>query len=395
MPQDWEYRFYLMPESTKYVDTLPGLTEFAFSQQMPPGHTQTENFDEAMLTEFPINQNSSPELYNFDNGFQYDLDTTATYEGDLIPDIDRAASVENIAAAAGPFHVKNPTLATIPKNPTVVFPSPPLLLGRPVNGKGVPLETDVRTTEILGKILSLKYWEDGFNSLPFVQVTTKRAFLPILKNKKSIGTKQTLKQSPAGLRTIANPGAPMTADVTISVNEAAKTAMLKPFPICIAPDKVAIAQRSTRYVYGPWMTNVDMIMFRGKVEYEQDENLVPENFLIPTNFGAFGDFKLRQLSGLAGLNLAAQAKANAIDDFSLFAQEQGSITIQGAPAIKRIGDSLYGIRNVTDVKVNVSNSTLKTSYSFKTISPRFGRNNADIEKKLTKISNKVKQIKLV
>jgi hypothetical protein len=122
--------------------------------------------------------------------------------------------------------------------------------------------------------------------------------------------------------------------------------------------------------------------------------LVPENFLIPLNFGEFGDFTLSQTSGLTGLDLAAQGRANAIDDFALFAQEQGSITIQSPPQVQRIGDSLYDIQNVTDLRVSVNNNSISTTYSFKTISPRFGKNNKDIEKKLTRISNMVKKLRL-
>jgi hypothetical protein len=98
---------------------------------------------------------------------------------------------------------------------------------------------------------------------------------------------------------------------------------------------------------------------------------------------------------LTGLNLAAQGRANAIDDFALFAQEQGSITIQAPPAVKRIGDSLYGVQQVSDVKVSVNNNSISTTYSFKTISPKFGKNNKDVEKRLTKISNAVKKMKLI
>ena len=122
---------------------------------------------------------------------------------------------------------------------------------------------------------------------------------------------------------------------------------------------------------------------------------MPENFLIPLGFGDFGNFSLSQLSGFTGLDLAAQGRANAIDNFVLFAQEQGNITIQGAPAINRIGDSLYGIQQVTDMKITVSNNSINTTYTFKTISPRFGKNNKDIEKRLTKISNAVNKLKLI
>jgi hypothetical protein len=66
----------------------------------------------------------------------------------------------------------------------------------------------------------------------------------------------------------------------------------------------------------------------------------------------------------------------------------------GLPAIKRIGDGLYGLPQVTDIKINVSSDRVETSYSFKTISPRFNKTNRDLEKNLTKISNKIKKIKL-
>jgi hypothetical protein len=178
----------------------------------------------------------------------------------------------------------------------------------------------------------------------------------------------------------------MTEDQIVSV--------LQPFQACVVPYSFNYAQISTRYVYGPWMTNLSYIPFRGKIEYEQDESLVPENFLIPTNFGEFGGFSLNQTSGFTGMNLAAQGRANAIDDFALFAVEEGSITVPGAPAIKRIGDSLYGIQQVTDIKINVNNQGMETTYNFKTITPKFGKNNRDLEKNLTKISNDIKKLKL-
>ena len=94
------------------------------------------------------------------------------------------------------------------------------------------------------------------------------------------------------------------------------------------------------------------------------------------------------------MNLAAQGRANAIDNFGLFALEEGSITMPGAPSIKRIGDSLYGIPQVTDIKINVSSDHIETTYSFKTIAPKFGKNTRDLERRLTKISNEVKKLKL-
>jgi hypothetical protein len=169
---------------------------------------------------------------------------------------------------------------------------------------------------------------------------------------------------------------------------------MTPYKIPIYPKSISYAQISNRHVYGPWITSLNTVSFRGKIEYEQDESLVPENFLIPINYGQFGSFTLSQISGMEGLNLAAQGRANSIDDFSLFAVEEGSITIPGAPAIKRIGDGLYGIQQVTDLKINISADRVESTYSFKTISPRFNKNNRDVEKKITKISNKIKKLKL-
>jgi hypothetical protein len=389
--QPWEKQVYGEGINSYEELSKDPTAEITFGPELPPGYLGGEELDE---NGFPTREATEAKLYGGNLNYAYDEDPEDTFFGQVVPFINTSGS--NPCGDAGPFHMKNPSLRNTPSKigSDMVAPGDRELLGVPVDtGRKLPLQTDPRAITMLDKILSFAYWEDGFNALPFVKVTTKRVFLPVLKNKKSVGTRQQQKEAVAGLRTVL--GGPMTASVTTHVNEASKEAVLKPFPICVCPEKIAIPQRSTRYVYGPWMTNTETLIFRGKVEYEQDENLLPENFLIPINLGSAQDFKLKQISGLAGLNMAAQGRANAIDDFALFAQEQGSISIQGPPAVKRIGDALYGIRNVTDIKVNVSNGSLKTSYSFKTISPKFGKNNKDVEKKLTKISNKLKKIKLV
>lgn len=250
-------------------------------------------------------------------------------------------------------------------------------------------------------LLNLAYEDNGRFCIPFVKFSTSRVFMPVPNpGRESLMGDINVAD---GLNVFlgANiPGATqgdikpygrkrqklMTEDKLISV--------LKPFQTCVVPKTFNFAQVSTRHVYGPWMTSFNYIAFRGKIEYEQDESLVPENFLVPTNFGQFGDYTFKQVSGFTGMNLAAQARVNSIDNFSLFAVEEGSITIPGGPNIKRIGDSLYGLQQVTDIKINVSNDKIETTYSFKTISPKFGKNNRDLEKKLTKISNDVKKIKL-
>jgi hypothetical protein len=277
----------------------------------------------------------------------------------------------------------NPTLATKPSAGN----TPPTGIQTP-NPYGWPWQTESELFSIFDSIKSLSYPDNGDFCFPFLKVETSRVYLPIMKNSQQFDDQDV--NYAALSRMVGSKKRNMRKAI-----KAPSQAMLKPYPVCVAPRSINYAQRSTRYVYGPWMTSLSVIPFRGKVEYEQDDSLVPENFLIPLNFGEFGDFTLSQTSGLTGLDLAAQGRANAIDDFALFAQEQGSITIQSPPEIKRIGDSLYGIQQVTDIKVSVNNSQITTSYTFKTISPRFGKNNKDIEKKLTKISNRVNKLKLI
>lgn len=274
----------------------------------------------------------------------------------------------------------------------------------PING--VPSVTQPSwLAQIVPTLQSLDYVDNGRFSFPFVKFTTARVFLPV----PSPASPYTVNRTPSldgfnafvGAQLSRNAGNPCGVGSVIPVKrrqsmitEDTLISVLNPFQACVAPRSFSYPQISTRYVYGPWMTSYAGIIFRGKVEYEQDESLVPENFLIPINFGPFGTYNLSQTSGFAGMNLAAQGRANAIDNFALFALEEGSITFPGAPGIKRIGDSLYGIQQVSDLRLSISSESIETTYGFKTISPKFGKNTRDLEKKLTKISNEIKKLKL-
>tara|TARA_Y100000004_G_scaffold153481_1_gene177184 strand:+ start:3095 stop:6838 length:3744 start_codon:yes stop_codon:yes gene_type:complete len=278
---------------------------------------------------------------------------------------------------------------------------------------GIPLETQPNwLANTVPALKGLEYSDNGRFCFPFIKFTTDRVFLPQPKAglaqgkgltdvpsadayKRFIGATDANGGDPDGCSTweasyLAASG--RARQYKITSDDAVEN--LQPFKVCVSPKSINYAQVSTRYVYGPWITSLPYISFRGKIEYEQDESLVPENFLIPLGFGTFGSYDLSQTSGLAGMNLAAQGRANAIDDYSLFAVEEGSFSIPGAPAITRIGDGLYGLQQVTDIKINVSSDQIDTTYTFKTISPRFGKNNRDIEKNITKISNKLKKFKL-
>jgi hypothetical protein len=270
-----------------------------------------------------------------------------------------------------------------------------------LNPRKFPWHTSVNfLSNAVNNLSTLDYEDNGRFQFAFVKITTNRVFLPQIKedNKNPMGNAEAnlLKVDKISKASLPSPsvGKSAPAGKPHSITKNNLKDKLTPFPICICPVSFNYPQISNRYIYGPWITGLNSLSFRGKIEYERDESLVPENFLIPTNFGQFGDFTLSQTSGLAGLNLAAQGRANAIDNFALFAVEEGSFTIPRAPAIKRIGDTLYGLQQVTDIRISMSSNNVETTYSFKTISPRFGKNNRDIEKNLTKISNKIKKFKL-
>lgn len=172
------------------------------------------------------------------------------------------------------------------------------------------------------------------------------------------------------------------------------------------PYSIGIPQQSNRYVYGPWVSNFTEIIYAGKFEYEQNEQLVPENYLIPV-YGTtpiswqvinkdgevvrvVENIKGTSLSGFAGMNLAGQAIANSIDDFSLFAQEQGSVTIPGLPLITKLG--LYLLSEgprITDISIDFDNTQVKTIYNFRSLSPRLGKENRELVRRLRRISNAV------
>ena len=174
----------------------------------------------------------------------------------------------------------------------------------------------------------------------------------------------------------------------------------------VSPKAVGVPQKSNRYVYGPWMTNFENTIFCGKFDYERDEDLVPENFMMPiygditTNWqvvNADGSVsrvvstvKGTSLSGFAGMNLAGQATANSIDNFSLFAQEEGTLTLPGLPIIQRIGGVIPNGPRITDLNITFNSSEVQTTYNFRSLSQRFGKDSRDVVRKLRKLSDKLR-----
>ena len=167
---------------------------------------------------------------------------------------------------------------------------------------------------------------------------------------------------------------------------------LKYAPNCVMPLEAGLAQQSIRNHYGPWFTSHNFI-YGGKVEYIQDDSLVPENFIFPV-YGTLSSADSEnapsfntQLSGFVGLNYAGQALANANEGYGQFAAEDGSITIPGAPLISRIGDALLGGPYITSLSISVGVNGIETQYSFNSVTPKAGKTNADIVDKLKKVSS--------
>lgn len=161
----------------------------------------------------------------------------------------------------------------------------------------------------------------------------------------------------------------------------------------VEPVEVGIPQQSNRYNYGPWITDNNFV-YAGKVEYIQDDSLVPENFIIPLygDLDAPGFNLAENFSGTAGLNKAGQATANAIDGYKPFAVEEGSLTIPGPPLIEKIGDRIqideYVGPIVTDMVCRVGANSIETEYRFSSTRDKVGLPTRDMITKMRNASKK-------
>ena len=146
------------------------------------------------------------------------------------------------------------------------------------------------------------------------------------------------------------------------------------------------------------MQKTHNFIYGGKVEFIQDDSLVPEDLIFPV-YGSLSATPnsptfTGQLSGYAGLNLAGQSIANAIDGYGQFAAEDGSITLPGAPLISRIGDALLNGPYITELSIKVGVNGIETTYSFNSATKKAGRTNADIVRKIQNMSSVITKSKL-
>jgi hypothetical protein len=254
---------------------------------------------------------------------------------------------------------------------------------------------------IINSLRSLTIPDHGLDCLHFAFVKTKRVYHPIIPPS---GTSDFVGPTNAEmLKEMMNQvsGANLSKKTEKRAISTLDIQGFMAFPAIIPPLSISIPQISNRYYYGPWITSF-VPRYAGKVEYVHDEELVPENFLLP-EFGVapnpfnFNFNLTNTISGLAGLNLAGQSKANSIDGSSVFAEEQGTLVMAGAPQIAKIGDALY-LNNqiigpyITDIAIKMSENSIETTYNFRTYTPRQNRTNRDMVKKITQLSNTVKKV---
>lgn len=122
-------------------------------------------------------------------------------------------------------------------------------------------------------------------------------------------------------------------------------------PIPAYPEAIAVPLKSNTRVYGPWY----QLGAVGRVNFEQDETLVP------WNYGGYS------LLNEAGANKVLNNTSNQLES------ETGTVQVPGAPSVS-IGDVLIaGGPNVTNISVNVGKDGITTTYSMKTFTPEYGR----------------------
>jgi hypothetical protein len=234
---------------------------------------------------------------------------------------------------------------------------------------------------------SSKVVDAGIGMLPYVLCKTNRVFLPLNAASSAGDSNRTIDSLLA------------TAQMSCANNQAREKGISgsqqfkpKPFPIVVSPRSFGIPQQSNRFVYGPWITNSIKLDYATKVEYEQDDNLVPENYIIPSTV-TIGGTTYTLTSGLSGLNTVGQAKANTIDNFDYLFTEQGSVTQPGLPKVTNLAVSLLSNGPlVSDVSVNVSATDISTNYSMKTFAPKLGRTNKRVIDQLGKLGKRINSI---
>jgi hypothetical protein len=247
-----------------------------------------------------------------------------------------------------------------------------------------PLSSEVQRLNILPQMIGcidyikqLKIDENGIGMTPFALAKIKRVLVPSLLNGPD------------------NPYNYMSQFTGVCQNGNLNQSQINdqdtPYPVHGVPKSFGIPQQSTRYVYGPWVTNISL-PYGAKIEYVKDESLVPENYIIPGTITINGiDYTI--LSGYEGMNQIGQLMADSVENFDYLFTEEATIEIPGYPKITHIGQALIdGGPLVSDISININANSVSTKYGMKTFAPKFGRANQFI---IRSLSNLAKQISAV
>ena len=119
-----------------------------------------------------------------------------------------------------------------------------------------------------------------------------------------------------------------------------------------SPSYIYVPQKSSRFVYGPWI-HIGGI---GKANFVQESSLKPESFGSEQNMNDFG--RVIAAAGISTMNT----------------DEHGDVEVVGFPALN-LGDRLQGGAGpyLTDINVTVSPDKITSRYSFKTWKVDFGK----------------------
>ena len=248
---------------------------------------------------------------------------------------------------------------------------------------------EARMISVVSYMLSnaSKIVEAGIGMFPYVLCRTNRVFQPVLVPSEGGNSDTSINNLDAM--------AQFSCEQSIAARKNTggdQAFFAKPFPIPVVPRSFGIPQQSNRYVYGPWITNSIKLDYATSVEYDKDDNLVPEKYIIPSQV-TIGGITYTLNSGLAGVNTVGQAKANTIDNIDYLFTEQGSITQAGLPTVTSLAVSLVSHGPlVSDISVNVSATDITTNYSMKTFAPKLGRTNKRFIDQLGKLGKRINSI---
>jgi hypothetical protein len=165
---------------------------------------------------------------------------------------------------------------------------------------------------------------------------------------------------------------PVTTNVLQTVLAYKSTATpLAISPPAIYPNAVAIALKSNQFVYGPW----GQFTANGKLEFEQDEGLRPEEY---------GGYDLLNQAAIA--KLATIAKGNQV-------LERGDWTEAGLPKAS-LGDILVKDGPIlTSVNCDISTNQVVTNYNMETFVNRAGAFIYENQERLKRIGKIYQQLR--